>query len=144
MSSKLEVKELADASFEENSILRKTTSIRLAIVDNLVSQGLPSDPAAITLLTDSLSNLEKVAIGRLRVKSQDKQTDAVANTKNIVANLLDALNRNKGKAHSDITEEPVAKLPDSIPEPVLVPGETSTTRENMDYSSFMLSVGRES
>jgi hypothetical protein len=119
----------------EDSILSFTHSKRKFIIESLLSEGIPKETEDTKLLLSALKDMDMQALGRKRIKVDEKINDSNEKAASIISKLLTEISdigTPVGMYHNEIP-----KLPDSIPEPVLVLGEIEIDAEQQTYEKFM-------
>lgn len=128
--------------FTDDEVLKHTQSIRKKFLDSLVERGFPKDPKDQKIFLNTLSDMDKVAMGNKRIGANEKQSAADA----LVAQALADMTAKLGK-----TNPFEAGTDNSIPEPVKeklgeanpVPGEMDIGLSQLDYETFMAETNPE-
>jgi len=128
-------------SFEamsEDQVLAYTQSKRRAIVEEITKEGaIPKDRSEATLLIQALDGMDRSALTQKRIKADEKASDAMAGSAAIVAKLLNSIGSTRPADTVDVVARETPTLGDDIPDPVLVPGETTINPPQLDYDTFM-------
>ncbi len=121
----------------EDEALRYTQGKRQQIVEALIKKDLNDlNSAQISLLSASLDGIDRSAMGRKRLKSDEKIGSAAALAAAVIAQVLAAPGAMQvGQAAGIRTAIP--QLPTDVPEPIIVPGEMDSDAPQMDYNTFM-------
>lgn len=126
---------------EDEDILNYTIARRLDLAANMTAGGrmMPNDNEDRKIYLDNLAGLERIAISRMRIKSDEKVAGSQAEATAYAIAMLAEIG--KGGAVVQTIPSGAARetpqLPVEIPEPVLVPGEIGTAEENLDYETLM-------
>jgi hypothetical protein len=113
---------------DEDSILAQTHAVRKAVVGELFKDGkLPSEPDDRKLLLATLKDMDASALGRKRIKVDEKQNNNQEAARGLIAQLLQAAAGKKPYQAEIPVEREIPVLGMDIPDPALVEGETSTT-----------------
>ncbi len=117
--------------------LEFTRSIRKRAVGMIVGEKIPvTDSEQMKILTTLLTDLDRASIGRMKIKSDDKGNNAVANSQALIAEFLTkVVPQNIKHANSGLTRS-APTLGSDIPDPLLVPGETAIGTTNSTYDEF--------
>jgi hypothetical protein len=135
----------------DDEILAFTQATRRQLVAALTKEGkMPEDTKQQTTLLTTLADMDRAALGKKRVKVEEDATKTQAAMTGLVAHMLVNVRRGRG-LNADGTplptavpalERPAPALSDSIPEPELVPGETSASPMVMTWEDFQTSFGK--
>lgn len=106
----------------EEQELIQTQEVRKRIVTHLMSDGVPKDPESMNFLLKALSDSDKSSLGRMKVKSDEKNAGIMAGGSAFIAEVLKATQVRNLVGDAKDVAAPV--LPDTVPKPDLVPGET--------------------
>jgi hypothetical protein len=120
----------------EEQILAYVHTARKKIVNKLMPDGQsPADVKEIQTLAGVLSDMERPAIAKLKMKSDEKAAGAAgAGGAALVASLLKQFDVNKSTSFIPGITPPV--LGDELPVPTTVPGETTQGTSNLTYEKF--------
>ena len=121
----------------EDSILDYVHQKRKFIVDELTKSGVSSDPEMIKITLSALKDMDSQALGKKRIKADERTGDNQAAAAALIAQILIATkSNNPTNTYIDINS--VSRcLPDSVPMPVIVDGETSLEQSRQSYEEFM-------
>lgn len=121
----------------EDEVLAYVHQKRLAVVENITSKGIPTDVDNVKLLLTALKDMDGQAIGRKRIKSEERNSDLNAQSAALIAKLLTTANFNLPRTNTlkDLNAVPV--LPDTIKPPVLVHGEIDIVTTDIGYEEFI-------
>ena len=118
--------------------LEYTRGVRKKIVSKICEKGIPDDLESKALLLKVLDGISKDAMGKKKIKSEEKTAGAAANAAVLVAEFL---NRTKSTAVPIPVDFVPPTLGDEIPVPPLVDGQTSTIVANETYYEFAKRTG---
>lgn len=110
---------------------------------------LPDDPKEKALVLKAMDGIEKIAISRKRIKIEDKAATSQAEAARLIAHVFKSVAEKNpfvidmGTAEQLSPEQRKAlpSLPDDIPLPELVEGETAVSPPQNSYDNFMNSMG---
>jgi len=136
---------------DDDQALAFTQKARRKIVSKILEKGeIPEDKGEQIMLLQALDGMDRAALGNKRIKADEKASDALGDSSALIAQMLTQMAGNVKLAKSEDIVDVEAKditapaLPDTIPDPILVPGETTIGAPQLDYDSFMNSMnGRE-
>lgn len=137
MSDQLVASEVVGPVDSDEAILDYTQQVRKQIVGQLVkSNDNLADPKIVTTIGSLLDGMDRQALGKMRIKVEEKQA---LNQEGMAANVAEIL-KQMGTGHSFQAPEPVARtipvLGSDVPDPVLVEGEVATNPPQQDFDSF--------
>jgi hypothetical protein len=89
------------------------------------------------VLLQALDGMDRSALGKKRLKTDEKIGASQAAAAALIAKVLTAPGINQAGMASGITRASVPVLPAEVPDPVLVPGEIATDAPQMDVDTFM-------
>lgn len=117
------------------SLLTKTQAIRDQMVTNLMRAGkVPDDLLAQKMLLDVVNSMDKSTLQKAKIKAEDKSNqNKEARAKAVSELLLEARKRRQSLPVVD-----AAELPESVPAPALVPGETDIGIQQLTYDTFFV------
>lgn len=128
----------------EESILAYAQSKRLSVLETILNKGVPEKAAGQKVVFDALKDMEAAALGRLRIKIDEKHNANSEIAAKLIAEVLTGI-------HGKMKIEPIPierfvppSLPDHIPKPVLVPGEIDMVAGSEDYDSFVARMNSDS
>ena len=121
----------------EDNILAFAQATRKGIVKDLLKAGTPTDPDNVKIVLGALKDMDSQAIGRKRIKVEEKHNDIQAQSAAMIARVLAETNGGDCyKVIEGIARE-IPTLPKHIPDPVLVEGETEEiSKTNHTYETF--------
>lgn len=132
-------------AMDDDRVLAYTQNVRKNIVNELTrSKAFPEDKGEQILLMQALDGMDRAAISNKRIKSDEKAQNSVAGAAGIVAQLLSQMGGmvNMPKQLDDNVVDVMPKmLTEEIPEPQLVPGEIEINAGQLDYNTFVSSMG---
>ena len=123
----------------EEDILEYTQRIRKDIVTDMTKGGIPSDRADKALVLNALADMDRTALGSMRIKAETDANNTVAQAQSVILELLKRTGGNRGMVIEVAREVPV--LGNEIPVPEVVPGEIEQNPEATDYNSFIEKMG---
>lgn len=128
---------MSDRDYDgENQDLEFTRNIRKQAVGLLVNGGIPvSDSERMKILTTVLTDIDRSALGRMKIKSDDKGNAGIANAQSAIAELLSKLDPSKVKL-AGRCDRGLPVLGSEIPSPVVNPGETAIGTQGGTYEEF--------
>lgn len=85
----------------------------------------------------ALDGMDRAALGRKRLKTDEKTAASQAAAAALIAQVLQAPGALQAGLVIDGIARPVPQLPTSIPEPEVVPGEMDSDAAQMDFDTFM-------
>lgn len=119
----------------EEQDLNKTRQVRSDIITALTAKGIPEDLDTLRLLTTVLVDSDRTSLGRMKIKSEDKNSANNAGVASVMAGFLMKVNAGQ-IAFNGSNSNMVPLLPDTIPAPDILPGETDIGVHNTDFDSF--------
>ena len=118
---------------EDIDILKRTQVIRNSLVTKLMRSGqVPDDINQQRMLLDVVNSMDKSTLQKAKVKAEDKSNENKEAKAKAVAQFL--LEARKRQQTLPIVES--AELPQSVPAPELVPGETDIGTQDLTYDTF--------
>lgn len=133
-----------DPSIETSAVLTDdqvfdfTQNLRRKFVDTVTENGtsLPTDPKEAKVFLSALADMDKIALGKKRLRSEEEinkhSAQAIAELAATVQRALQSSQR-----VDDAEPRTVPVLDDANMEPlVLAPGETLVGNDTIDYESF--------
>ena len=128
---------------DEKNELLIVRNIRLKINKQLMADGkVPDDPEKLDFLMQNLRDIDKSALTRTKIKSDEKTSSATNETISMVTNVLQSLRGGKALPPQDITDIPnpsclAPVLPAQFERTEFIPGETKIGVISEDIDSFM-------
>lgn len=126
---------------DDDEVLAFTQRTRRNLVDRLTDDGrnIPTDKDGAGVLLAALGDMDKVAMGKKRLKADQNLGDATKQAAAIIAAVFEQTagkaNPFKGKQPTD--EVVVPKHPDVLTDIELVPGELDQGNHDLNYNDFM-------
>ena len=118
---------------EDIDILKRTQVIRNSLVTKLMRSGqVPDDINQQRMLLDVVNSMDKSTLQKAKVKAEDKSNENKEAKAKAVAQFL--LEARKRQQTLPVVES--AELPQSVPAPELVPGETDIGTQDLTYDTF--------
>lgn len=132
--------DLDETVLDEKTEILIVRNIRLKINKALMSDGkIPEDPEKLDFLMSNLRDMDKSALTRSKIKSDEKITSENNQTISMVTQVFQALRGGKQLPPEDITDVEdktgaAPQLPDELSDRTFVPGETQigTIQEDID------------
>lgn len=134
--------EIDDQVLDEKAELLITRNIRVKINKHLMADGkVPDDPEKLNFLLTNLRDMDKSALSRAKIKSDEKVATNTAETISIVTQVFQSLKGNKELPPEDISEivrpaDSAPVLPDGISTKTIIEGETAIGVITEDIDSF--------
>lgn len=123
------------SSFDTSDIdiLSQTQTIRKSMVTKLMQSGqVPEDLNSQRMLLEVVNSMDKSTIQKAKIKSEDKSNQSKEVKAKLVAQFL--LEARKKQQALPVVDS--AELPQSVPAPELVPGETDIGTQDLNYDVF--------
>jgi hypothetical protein len=114
---------------EDKQLLNKCVDIRMNLIETMTAKGMPEDNEDRNVLLAALSGIERVAISRARIKSEEDISKSNGELQKLIAQVLVKV----PNAVSNYNGEPLM-LEDATIE--TVEGETSTGVYNISLDGF--------
>lgn len=135
---------MADKKYDEiddDEILAFTQRTRRNLVDRLTEDGknIPTDKDGAGVLLAALGDMDKVALGKKRLKADQNIGDSTKQAAAIIAAVFEqtAGKANPFKGGNSSDEIRVPKHPDVLTDIELVPGELDQGSHDLNYNDFM-------
>ena len=133
-----------DALCDEAELLF-SRNIRLELVKQYTKDGrIPQDPEQAEVLLKALKDMDASTFTRMKIKSDEKNTTAMANSAALVAEALKTINGNTGRGVTnavDTVVQQVQELPEHLKRQDFIPGEMDQGTQNTTYDAFMKTTG---
>jgi hypothetical protein len=130
----------------EDLDLDYTRALRRTFVDKLVAEGkVTDDPDKFTMFKELLNGLDKAALGRKKIKSDEKIADKEAEAAAMIATLLNRPDIKTFGIIDGVTREVIPMLPEPEFEIEILPGEMDISPVLEDFHTFnarMLAEGK--
>lgn len=121
---------------QEEQDLNRTRQVRSDIITEMTKEGIKvDDPEKVKLLLTVLTDTDRSALSRMKMKSDDKANAANAGAASIIADFLNKVSVGNG-GFNGMSSGQIPSLPDSVPVPNLVPGETDIGVANTNFDTF--------
>lgn len=121
----------------EDKDLDYTRDIRKRLADSLTRKGMPSDIKEQSILLQTLDGIDRAALGKLRIKSDEGVSSAQMAAASILATLFnDPRTKGIGKNNDLIGDIPTFDV--TIEPPLLIEGELDTSPPIQTFESFSL------
>ena len=136
---------LAPVLPDEDDVLAFTHATRLDVLKQMFtgSNGqtkLPEDPADRKTIVSILKDMDGQALGRKRIKVEEKINSNQEQAAGLIAQVLNATAGHSAFRIQSRVPRAAPVLPDDIPNPVLVDGETETSTSSMNYEDFVVAM----
>lgn len=119
----------------EEQDLNRTRQVRSEIITEMTKEGIKvDDPEKLRLLLTVLTDSDRSSLSRMKIKSEDKNNANNANSAAVIAKFLMSVSSNKQNTGDIRREAPM--LPDTVPKPDVLPGETDIGVRNTTYEEF--------
>jgi hypothetical protein len=131
--------EVIEVIENEDQVLSYTQKQRQKIVHRLITKKHEElESSDKTMLLMALDGMDRSALGRKRLKSDEKIGASQAAAAALIAQVLQA----PGAMHHGLVVDGVInriapQLPATLPDPKVVPGEMDADAAQMDYDTFM-------
>lgn len=123
---------------DEDQILAFTQRERKKIVAHIFKNGVPDDPAVAKVGIAALDGMDKAALGRKRIKVDERTNDNAEHAAGMISKLLAAASGGRPyEVDTPDASRNAPTLPDDIPRPSLVDGETSVAAPQDNFNDFM-------
>lgn len=120
----------------EEEVLAYTQAKRKKLVEHLSSKGIPDDKGDKAILLQALADMDKPALVKLRIKSEDKNAGTNAQAALAIASLMTQMSPKK-LVNFDPTVIPPTLDDGKIPDFEYVEGQTLLGTQGGSYSEFM-------
>lgn len=124
---------------DNDELLRFTIGSRLDVHAALTSNGTPAPGEVLDVVLKNLSAIEGVAVGRLRIKTEEKANELNQNMQStLLAGVMSRIREVNVFEHSTPVQRTIPTIPDNLDiEPI--PGQMADnrTRQEEDIDSFM-------
>lgn len=111
--------------------------VRKQIVNELMKKGVPQDPKDQSTVLTALTDMDRSAIARLRIKSDDNNMDKMAAAALVVADLLRKTKPKEFQTQDFDEAREVPMLPSSIPSGSYNEGLMQQGTNNTTFDEFM-------
>jgi hypothetical protein len=128
----------------ENEMFALTHQMRLRVLDDMFGGAkniLPEDPADRKTIAGLLKDIDAQALGRMRIKVDEKANTSQEEAAGIIAQILAATGGHSPFKLAKPLNREAPVLPSDIPAPILVEGETSTIVSTTNFDDFMAKNG---
>ena len=118
-------------------------NMRLKIAQSMMPNGkVPDDPKILSLMLANIDGIERSALGRKRIKTDDKTNDVNGKLIALGANILQSMRGGKSIQPVEVLDIPeavrlVPTLPDTEEINNFGPGEKSIGTANDNYDNFI-------
>lgn len=121
----------------EDQDLDYTRELRRTFVNELVQEGqVIKDPDKFTMFKELLNGLDKAALGRKKIRSDEKIADKEAEAAAMIATLLNRPDIKTFGIIDGATREMLPMLPETDFEVVILPGEMDISPIMEDFHTF--------
>lgn len=111
---------------------------RKELIRDMTAEGLPKDKGDRMVLLTALSDMDRAALTKLRIKSDDKKNEQNAQAASIIAKLLTSVS--PANIAQDIPDNAVARPPTyegSVEGSAFIDGQTAIGTHNTTYEEFV-------
>lgn len=134
MSAQQQVEEVMD----EVATLEFTQRTRKTILTTLLAQtSIYNDPKSLKVATGVLADMDKNALGKLRIKIEESASKNNAATHDLIAAVLQKIPSSRSFEVETSSPRAAPTLGPDVPDPVLVEGEDAIGVNAATYSTFM-------
>lgn len=113
--------------------------VRKQLIGGLMKEGVPKDIKEQSVLLTALTDMDRSAIARLRIKSDDNNTDKMASAALVVAEVLRKTKPREFQAIEIDDNREIPMLPASIPSGTYNEGLMQQGTNNTTFDEFMAS-----
>lgn len=122
---------------DDKQDLEYTKKLRIKIVEaTMVNGAVPADFKEKTILLQTLADMDRITLGKMRIKSDEK---TAAQNENAAAIIATALTQVRPADFKTVSTRSMPELSTDIPVPVLIPGETDVGTKHLTYDDFVAS-----
>ncbi len=122
----------------EEKDLEFTNEIRKKIVNHYIKDGgMPADVKDMAMLQNALDGIDRGALGKLKIKSDEKTNNKELVALETIANIFNTIPTNKLNASRITNEVGVMKEVKDVIDVTILDGEMSSVNEKTDYEKFM-------
>lgn len=130
---------------DEDSILAFTHNARLEVLSKMMTgsngqRSLPEDPADRKTIVSVLKDMDAQSLGRKRIKVEEKLNNNQEQAAGLISAILNATAGHSAFRIQQRVPRAAPVLPDNIPNPILVEGETETATSGMNYEEFVITM----
>jgi hypothetical protein len=125
---------------KEDEVLQFTQGARQKIVKALMGKSIDDlNASQISLLTASLDGMDRSALGRKRLQTDEKVGANNAMVAAVIAQVLAAPGSQRvGMVQEgQVPRREIPRLPAEVPDPITVPGEMESDAPQMNFDTFM-------
>lgn len=122
----------------DDVVLDYTQGVLRSLTDDILKEGIDKvgeDDRKMLLV--ALKDMSSTAIGRKRIKVEERVADSAEGASAVIAEILRHANVGQHFEMKEVGPKRVVKLGAEIPEPTFLPGETDINAAQMDVESFM-------
>ena len=102
-----------------------------------MAKGVPNDLDTVKVLLTALKDMDGQTLSKKRIKLEEKVNDNQAQAAALIAKILGTTGRTNNTDDFIDADVIIPSLPDSIPSPVLVPGEIDLIQKTLTYEEFI-------
>lgn len=118
---------------EESEALKKTRDMRLKLIDDMTSAGLPSRSGDIRVLNETMNALDGQVLETAKIRSKQQENDSREKTVTMVAEILGRVTQGSRPV---LTNRDI-DLPDDYLPVDIVPGETEISPDELSLKDFI-------
>lgn len=119
----------------DDLVLQYTQNKRKNLIESLTIKGQPADRGDKMVLLAALDGMDKVALTKMRIKTDDKQSNVQAQSIAILGKLLTSVKPKAFEIFDDSIITPV--LSEEISFPLLIEGEMAIGTQSNNFESFI-------
>ena len=122
----------------DDQVLDFVQGKRREMVDKLTEQGVPTDKDGGYLLLSALKDMSTTALGKKRIKTDEKIGANQAAAAGLIAQVLSKTRTLKPyEVDGGVADRVAPELGGDLPTPELIPGEMDTNPPQLSYDTFM-------
>lgn len=126
---------------DDDKDLEYTRQVRMDLIKSMTKTGMPTDNRDRMTLLSTLDGIDRVAIAKKKIKSDEGISNSKAMAAETIAMLfMDPRLKKTLEVKPDETRE-IPKLRNDLETPKLVEGELEITQQQESYDSFMSKYG---
>lgn len=124
-------------TLNEDEMFSYTHTKRKQLVEHMLQNGIPGELDDKKFLSMLLKDMDSQALGRMRIKIDEKTNATQEHAAALIAKVLGAVQNTSTHTHIEATYREIPRLPSDIPNPVLVDGEVSVVGKQLSYEEFV-------
>jgi hypothetical protein len=127
--------EIINATDTEDSDLAYTRKKRIELVDGMTAKGMPSDVKEASIMLQALADMDRVSLGKKKIKSDEGISNVKALAAETIAQLFTDPRMKKLTVGTGAGVVPL--LSNDILEPTIIEGELSLLPTTENFDTFM-------